>query len=112
SHDLETLASFATVLKLIVLPSSDSLEITLSTFSLVRLDFCFAKRTISSVFRTCLTIELIPFRLPIICSSRSLTRLLVSICLCHCSSLATANNSSVRFNCSSCCDKNCLLVQK
>src|SRR5699024_12353327 len=30
SHDLETLASFATVLQLIVLPSSDSLEITLS----------------------------------------------------------------------------------
>src|SRR5699024_6736557 len=42
----------------------------------------------------------------------SLTRLLVSTCLCHCLSLAMPNNSSVRSNCSSCCGKNCLLVQQ
>nr|BAQ35729.1 hypothetical protein [Staphylococcus aureus] len=84
----------------------------MSTFSLVFCDFCFAKRTISVVFLTCLFIDNYPVKLPMICSKRSLTRLLVSICLCHCLSFAMVNNSSVRSNCSSCCGKNCLLVQK
>src|SRR5699024_9997807 len=80
--------------------------------SLVFCDFCFAKRTISVVFLTCLSIDNYPVKLPMICSKRSLTRLLVSTCLCHCLSLAMANNSSVRSNCTSCCCKYCLLVQK